>query len=160
MTTTVSFQNIVATEVATTVPTFDRTNLVLVSDDTERSGGGLARRFEYVLAEGDDAYRTTVRSEVRTNPKGLGGFGQTDISIRLTTDVTEIDDTSGELLMQQPISGVIAISIPGIAGVHDVAQLVDFIGNLYSLTYNGVDVNTDPNTNVIDKFKFGIPALI
>lgn len=160
MSTTVTFQNVDASEVSTTVPTFDRTNLILVSDSVSQNGKETVRVCEYILAEGDDAYSTRVRVEIRVNPNGLGGYGSTGFSIRLTTDITEVDDSSGELLMNQPISGVIAVTLPGVAGFHDVAQLTDFIGNLYTLTFNGVDANTDPNTNVLDKFKYGIPHLI
>jgi hypothetical protein len=159
MSTTTEIQNVVQTEVATEVSTFDRTSLVLVSDTSLNEGKESVRRNEYILASGDDRFPLTVRSELRLSPDGNGGLGMSSFSIRQASRMTEIDDTSGEVLMDLPVSAVLAFSIGGVSGYHSPAMIRYFLANLWTLSFDGLTAGV-PKKNVLDNFKYGIPEII
>lgn len=144
----------------TEIALFDRTNLLLVADSSTVEGKEIVRRNEYVLAEGDDAFPMTARSEIRLNPNGLNGVGSTGISIRLSTRVTKIDDTNGEVLFDEPISAVLALTVPGTEGLHNVADAMMLLEAVFSLSYKGVTTTLlRPKTVVLDKFSYGAPDI-
>jgi len=145
------------TDTTVSVALFTRTNLRLVDD--HRSDDGLYRKAVYVLAEGDESLPLEVRSEIRYNPSAQNGFGTTNISVRLSTVGVYSDDTSGEVLAQQPVSAVIALTIPGVGGLLDNDQALDLVANIYSLWFNGV-TGTVPNNTIIPSLAYGLPHLI
>lgn len=159
MTTTKTIHNVRATEVATTVPTIDRSALSLW--DTVQSDDKLTREATYVHTAVDERYPMTIRVGIYRKPKHpeYPGIGATNFSIKMETWANEVDDTSGEILWAAPVTATLAWTLPGLTGVVDVADLIDLLGNLYTLSFDGVDGNTDPNTNVVDKLKQGLPII-
>jgi hypothetical protein len=157
MSTTKTIHNVVATEVATTVPTFPRTNLVLV--DSFESPSKLDRESTYQLATGDENYPLTVRVGIYLKPDANNGIGAKNISVAIHTVADEVDDTTEEVLWKLPVKATLAISLPGVSGLVDTADFIDLVSNLYTMFFSGVDGNTDPNTNIADKMKFNIPHI-
>jgi len=158
MTQTLSIRNVRATEVATTVPTVDRSKL-LGGASAVVSADGLTRTIDYGFAAADPAFPQTVRCVIKFDPLANKGFGQTTITWSIVTRATSIDDSSGAVNWDYPVYIGTTLRIPGIAGVVSVADLIDLIGNLYTLSFDGVDVSTDPNTSVVDRWANGFPTL-
>jgi len=156
MSQTWEIQKVAHTTVATNVPSFDRTNMVMV--DEYRSDDGLHRRGNYVLAEGDTEYPFEIRIEIRYNPQANNGFGTTSLSMRLSTRCVLTDDTTSEVLSNEPISVVTAVTVPGVGGLIDNDQVLDLLGNAYSLWYNGV-TTAEPNNTVLASLAYGIAQL-
>lgn len=155
MATTKTIHNVVATAVTTAVPTLTRANLTLVSQSQE----GLDRESVYQLTTGDIDYPLQVRVGVYRKPDADNGIGRTNISVAITTMANEVDDTTGEILWEGEVRATLATSIPSVSGVVDVDDYIDLISNLYTMFFDGVDGSNNPNTNVVDKFKYGIPLI-
>jgi hypothetical protein len=109
---------------------------------------------KYRLASGSDVYPAyiTYSSEIQ-NRKALGSIR--NIVIDLSTWATQTDSVSG-LETKMPIQGMIVLNLP--AGMTiEVADLDDFVGNLFSYLYPSVTAKVR-STTWLQNFIYGIPT--
>lgn len=156
MATTVVFQKLGTTATHVEVEGLDQTDLALRASNV--SNDGLRSSADYVLASGDSTIDTTVAVRINKDPKAHGGIGKTNYSIRLNTILLETDDTSGETVMELPVTAVIAFDHPGM-GIADPEEVKQLLMNLYGLTFPSVDGSFDPDTGHISQLGYSAPAV-
>lgn len=138
-----------------TIPVLDFASLVEVPCPQPSNGASTM----YVLASGDEDRPTYVRVSVYDNPKANAGKGERKVTIKVSFTATEIDDTSGEYLIDDPASVSITTVTPGQSPIFDVDDHLAYVFGAVSMLYQTLDTNV-PDTGVVDKLKYGITAIV
>jgi len=138
MTTVVTLENLPsASPIDVSVLSLDQTKLVLQATEKLANGG---IRSEYVYNDGDPNVDTTVSYQVIPDIKK----GTVRTSVRIaTTQVVTVDSVETE---RAPFECTIFWINPGRS--EDPGKILDAIGTLYSLTFDGVTTKV-PNEGTI-----------
>lgn len=126
----------------------DKTKYVLI--DSKNEGNG--RESLYQRADGNPEYPASVRVGHYPNPKGLDGFGLTNISFKFSTFVEYDDGVNAPVY--RPCAATLAWTMPGSAGVVDNATQLKFLQNLLSFALH-IDAGV-VDADVLDELKYGI----
>lgn len=118
--------------VALNVSPIDVTDWTLL--DTKLSDDGLVRESFYQNIVQSAAYTNTLRVGIYRNPKALGGYGQTNYSVKFGFTESEFwGEGSSETI--RPANVTLAFSVPGCNGVlpgSDEAKLAYAICQVFS----------------------------
>jgi hypothetical protein len=126
-----------ATDVA--VKFLDQTKLLPRAE--KASADGSEYTCEYVYADGDPTFETTVFARVTTDVKN----NRVSHTLRLRTVQTVTTDSV--IMEQEPLDVTLFWTTPG--RMEDSGKVLDMIGTAYSLAFNGVTSKV-PNSGIID----------
>lgn len=142
----------VATVEDVSVQVADKASLALQSTSDDGAGGVSS---VYVINSGDPTYPATVayRSTL-VAPKGKPSYRR--ISVTLNSWARRSDSVTG-IDALAPIQSTISVNVPQDFSV-EVADLNEFMGNLYSFTYPSVTSKLRATTT-LSKLLFGISQL-
>lgn len=149
MTTVYSIDNVVATDVDVAVPQLDQDTFKLVSAITDLKTGVSITTF--TIPTGDPTYplRVTVRTE---KPAKTDAVRRSSITLASWAR-TVVDDV---VVSVKPITATIALNVP--AGGLEMADVSDFMGNLYGLTFGSLNTKV-PAVDHLSSLMFGITDL-
>lgn len=133
MTTTTVVAKTGTTNEVLNVDTFNRANLALRK--TTVTANGLMT--EYVNSSGDSRVEVVAQVSANFDPKANNGYGASRYTCRLKSWVIETDDTSGEVLLEQPCEAGWFLTVPG-KGMQDVTLFMTFLQNAFALAYPSV----------------------
>jgi len=108
----------------------------------------------YVLASGDNGFPATIT--YRNSIQNRSGGSVRRLSMTLSTWATVSDSVSGTDT-KKSISGTISFLIPADITI-EVADMDDFIGNLFSFLYLSVTAKVR-DTTWIQKLLYGVPQV-
>jgi len=145
MTTTITLANMPTSPSDVAVKLLDQSKIFRTKSQVSDAGRTIS--VDYVYKDGDPTYKTTVRVS-QTIDEAKNQIRST-LSLQ-TVQVVEVDSTVTETA---PILASLSWVTPGI--MEDAGQVLDMIGTLYSLTFNGVTTKV-PNEGIIDSFNFGV----
>lgn len=130
----------------------------LVRIDSTIAANGLNREVVYQKVSGDAEYSLSVRIGHYRNPQANGGRGQTNISVKVTTFVEELDAEDARLHVD-PCSMTIASTMPGMSGVPDVSDYLVLLQNAFSILVQSATAGA-ADTDAVDKLKFGVVDIL
>jgi hypothetical protein len=145
MTTTVVLANMPASATDVAVKVLDQTKIRRVK--LAVSDNGRTILADYVYKNGDPTTPTTIRIQQTVDP--VKNLIRSSITLS-TTQVVLVDDVETE---RAEVFATLTFVTPG--RMEDAGDVLDMIGTLYSLAFNGVTSKV-PNTGVIDSLNFGI----
>jgi hypothetical protein len=102
---------------------------------------------------GSKEYPMATRVGRYVNPKSNDGIGLTNTSVKVSTFVQETD-AEDNVIWTYPGHVVIALSMPGMSGIPNEAQILELIGNAF--TFLVPVVTGAVSTAAIDELKFGL----
>jgi len=152
MSLTYTIDHAVSTVEDVSVQVANKAALALIKTADDGNGGVTS---EYAINTGDPTYpaMVTYRSAVVT-PKGKPSYRRISVTMsswaRVADSVTGLDKVA-------PIQGTISVNVPLDFSV-EVADLNEFVGNLYSFTYPSVTTKLRA-TGTLSKLLFGISQL-
>jgi hypothetical protein len=113
------------------------------------------RFAQYRLASGDNAFPAIVEFRVGDQNRSYGAVRH--IVVRFSTWAVESNSVSG-IDTRKPITGIVTIDTPADYTI-EVADLDDFIGNLFSYLYLSVTTKVR-DTTWLRNLLFGAPTVI
>lgn len=122
---------------AISVPTLDKTKLGL--QRTVPSNNGVGQISTYVVEAGSGEYEATV-SVLNYKDKN----GARHVTLRLTTYARDTDENGVDVKVM-PIEAVIGVTIPPM--VIESYDLLDLLGNVYSLAFNTATAGVPDSVN-------------
>lgn len=144
MSTTTIVSKVGATNETLNVDTITRANLG--QRKTVETPNGYST--EYILTTGDSSLEYIVTVNANYDPKGNGGTGVSRYTIRVTSRQITTDDTTGEVLLNNPIEAGVFLSVPG-KGMTDVTLAKGLLQNAFALTYPSV-TTSEADSGVLD----------
>lgn len=129
-----------------------KSEMTLQSTDVDPKTGEVVS--VYVLASGDNSFPAyvTLRSSIQNRASGAIRRA----SMTFSTWATAADGVSG-IDTKKPFSGTVSFNIPADMTV-EVADMDDFIGNLFSYLYLSVTTKVR-DTTWLQKLLYGIPQV-
>jgi hypothetical protein len=116
---------------------------------------GIIRTYSFVFTDSDPDYPHTASMQIRREPLQ----GKSGLTLRNKIWYTEVDDSTSEILKEGELECVIALNLPVGYGVLDPQQLLDFVANTFSLTFDGIDGSDRPNLSLMSLWQYDIPEL-
>jgi len=152
MSITYTLDHINASTESVNVEVAAKSEMTLVSTDTDPKSGDTISTYR--LASGDVAYPGTVTYRVQA--QGSNGNPTRRVVMTLSTWATS-DDGLG-LVVKKPLTGSISFVFPADMTI-ELADLDDFIGNLFSFLYASVTAGAR-STAYLQKLLFGAPQVV
>lgn len=113
------------------------------------------RVAQYRLASGDNAFPATIEYRVSDQTRSYGPVRH--IVVRFSTWAVEANSVSG-VDTRKPITGIFTIDTPSDYTI-EVADLDDFIGNVFSFLYLSVTTKVR-DTTWLRNLLYGAPAVV
>lgn len=152
MSITYSIDHVASSTEAVNVEVAAKSEMTLKSTDIDPKTGDTLST--YVLASGDNAYPSTVTYRIQA--QNQGGVPQRRAVMTFSTWATS-DDGLGTVV-KRPLSGSVSFIVPGDLTV-ELADMDDFIGNLFSFLYLSVTAGAR-STTWLQKLLFGVPQVV
>jgi len=152
MTLTYSLDHIATSVEDVSVEVAAKSEMTLQSTATDSKTGEVTST--YVLASGDNSYPATVTFRNSVQNRSSGSVRR--VSMTLSTWATMSDSVSATDT-KKPFSGTVSFLIPADMTI-EVADMDDFIGNLFSFLYLSVTTKVR-DTTWLQKLLYGIPQV-
>jgi len=152
MTHTYSLDHVASATESVNVETAAKSEMTLRSTDVDPKTGDVVST--YVLASGDSRYEATVTYKVQEQNK----VGAPTRRCVVTLNTWATDDDGAGLVVKKPITGSISFIVPTDLTI-ELADMDDFIGNLFSFLYASVSTGTR-NTTYLQKLLYGVPQVV
>jgi hypothetical protein len=143
--------------IAVDLPVISFADIVKTSGNGTNSGA--VDESSYVLAAGDENHPVTFRVSLYNNAGKNGGIGERTTTARVDFYATEVDDASGDVLIDVPASVSITTRVPGINPVFEEADFLAYVLGLASVFFQTVTEDV-PDTDVVDKLKYGVSDIL
>lgn len=148
---TYSIDHVNASTEAVNIEIGAKSEMTRVSTDVDQKTGDVLST--YILSSGDNAYPATVT--YRAQAQGSAANPTRRVVMTFSTWARS-DDGLGAVVVK-PLSGSISFIVPANITV-ELADLDDFIGNLFSFLYPSVTTGAR-STAWLQKFLFGVPEV-
>lgn len=148
VTNVLSIDSVVSTDVDVAVPRIDQSDLEHVATVVDARNGVITST--YVLNTSDPAYPLKVIVRNEKSPTNAKAIRRSSITL---TSWARIVDGNGVVVDVQPITAVIAMNTPAMD--LETADLSDFWGNLYGLTFDVLNTKV-PATTYLNQMLFGL----
>jgi hypothetical protein len=142
-------KNVRSTTTAVDVATIDRT---AIGDPIIREDSQGKLTATYPLLVSDANYPASFQVSVLKVQKTQ----RTHVSFRMVSRAVSTVD--GLDTLDQPAICTINLDVPGVKGLHDLATVMLFISNVYTMTFD-TQASGDPTTSVLAWIAAGSPAL-
>lgn len=129
-----------------------KSEMTLQSTSTDPKTGEVVST--YVLASGDNSFPATVTFRNSVQNRNNGAIRR--VSMQFSTWATSSDSVTG-IDTKKPFIGSVAFNIPADMTV-EVADMDDFIGNLFSFLYLSVTTKVR-DTTWLQKLLYGVPQV-
>lgn len=141
----------------TSVAAINRNDWALI--DSFTSENGLERRKVYQYQAGDVESPAQLQVAIYIKPTKVGKIGTVTMTAKLMTRLHKVDDTTGEILVDEPCHASITTVMPGAGAVPEVSDYFALVSNAFSILYTAVDGTNVANTTVLDQWKYNIPTI-
>lgn len=148
---TYSIDHVVTSTESVNVEVAEKSGMTLRSTDVDPSTGDVLST--YVLASGDAAYESTVTYRVQNMNKA----GSKTRRCVATFNTWATDDDGAGTVVKKPLTGSISFIVPADLTI-ELADMDDFIGNLFSFLYASVSTGAR-STAWLQKLLYGVPQV-
>lgn len=152
MSITYSIDHVSTTVEDVSVEVAAKTEMTLQSTDVDPKTGDVTSI--YVLASGDNSFPANIT--YRSSIQSRAGGSIRRVSMTFSTWATQSDSVSGTDT-KKPFSGTVSFNMPADMTI-EVADMDDFIGNLFSFLYLSVSTKVR-NTTWLQKLLYGVPQV-
>lgn len=152
MTITYSLDHVATSVEDVSVEVAAKSEMTLQSTSTDPKTGEVVS--VYVLASGDNSFPATLTYRNSLQNRNTGAIRR--ISMTFSTWATAADSVSG-VDTKKPFSGTVSFNIPADMTV-EIADMDDFIGNLFSFLYLSVTTKVR-DTTWLQKLLYGVPQV-
>jgi len=148
---TYSIDHAVSSTESVNVEVAAKSEMTLRSTDVDPKSGDILST--YVLASGDAAYESTVTYRVQNQMRATEPVRR----IVVTFNTWATDDDGAGTVTKKPVTGSVSFIVPANMTL-ELADMDDFIGNLFSFLYLSVTAGAR-NTTWLQKLLYGVPQV-